>query len=91
MLFFLVSMSHKCEICEKGGHKERPAPAKGKKEVRGMDKFRRWRQLIRMDSRWKTASDFTEEAELTIKAAIGIMILNAFFTATNIALYILRR
>ena len=51
-----------------------------------------------MDSRWKTAADFTEEAEFTteeaeftIKAAIGITILNALFTATNIALYILRR
>ena len=56
-----------------------------------MDKFRRWWRLIRMDSRWKTAADFTEEAEFTIKAAIGITILNALFTATNIALYILRR
>ena len=56
-----------------------------------MNKFRRWWRLIRMDSRWKTAADFTEKAEFTIKAAIGITILNALFTATNIALYILRR
>lgn len=35
MLFFLVSMSHKCEICEKGGHKERPASARSGYDGRG--------------------------------------------------------
>ena len=75
-----------------GGRTQRAARSRPRsKEVRGMNKFRRWWRLIRMDSRWKTAADFTEEAEFTIKAAIGITILNALFTATNIALYILRR
>lgn len=43
-----------------------------------------------MDSRWKTTADFTEEAELTIKASIGIMILNALFTLCNVWLRLFR-
>lgn len=48
-----------------------------------MNRLRKWWRLIRMDSRWKTTTDFTEEAELTIKAAIGITILNGLFTLCN--------